>query len=167
MRFTNNLLYLVWVFKQSKPVYTWSSLSQSSGPYKNKTWIAVTKWDYKGRISRSELWCDTGTWSRSLEALISWTGGGLTTVMGMTKLSERRFFISRCSWQTAQKWRTQCTIHGSHGEFCLRIFKQQQRKSYFQNSFKVIWTSQRIILGVLWCTWRWYFLCRVWRTFPV
>lgn len=65
-------------------------------------------------ISASSLWSTVAA-SRSF---ISWGTGGLMTVMGITALSERRPCISRCSWHNAHQCMQQCTIHGSHGEFC-------------------------------------------------
>lgn len=53
-----------------------------------------------------------------LRSLISCTGGGLTTVIGVTRLSDNRPFISRCSWQMAHQCMQQWTMQGSQGEFC-------------------------------------------------
>lgn len=74
---------------------------------------------YKACISKLVPFLDGGgaeSWF-SL-AFISWTGGGLTIVIGITKLSESRPFISLCSWHKAHQCMQQCTMHGSHGEFC-------------------------------------------------
>lgn len=50
--------------------------------------------------------------------VISWTGGGLTTVIPAATLSDIRPFISRCSWHKAHQCKQQCTRQGSQGESC-------------------------------------------------
>ena len=80
-------------------------------------------WVYKACISKvvCSLFAEdcAESWLSSL-GFISWTGGGLTMVIGMTTLSERRPFISLCSWHKAHQCMQQCTKHGSHGEFCIQ-----------------------------------------------
>ena len=86
-------------------------------------------WIYKACISKlvcSSLLAEDGAMPLPAE-LISWTGGGLTTVIGITTSSESRPFISRCSWHKAHQCMVQCTAQGSHGEFCT-ITKNGRKK---------------------------------------
>ncbi len=72
-------------------------------------------------LSISDSWISVcSLWSTAVVSWlpISWGSGGLMIVIGMTKLSERRPCISRCSWHNAHQCRQQCTMHGSQGEFC-------------------------------------------------
>ena len=83
----------------------------------------VFEWSYRACISKwvcSVPLAEDGAascWLFSSE-FISWTGGGLTMVIGMTRSSERRPFISLCSWHNAHQCMQQWTMQGSHGEFC-------------------------------------------------
>lgn len=76
-------------------------------------------------------------------AFISWTGGGLTTVIGMTASSDRRAFISLCSWHKAHQCMQQCTMQGSHGEFCMDAEISSKLKTKQQSSS---WWNKELIL---------------------
>lgn len=136
-------------------------------------------WIYKACISNvvcslCSLFAEdcADSWLSSVD-FISWTGGGLTMVIGMTTLSERRPFISLCSWHKAHQCMQQCTMHGSHGEFCSQ--QQHELANYKPNNqvpfnpfrdqqilnLKTTWRSTRQSLKLEWIIWicRFHALC--------
>lgn len=91
---------------------------------------------YKGCISMvvcSVPFLEDGAASWFPPASISWTGGGLTMVMGMAELLDRCPFISLCSWHIAHQCMQQCTRHGSHGEFCKQAVEIWVNNTWFSS----------------------------------